>query len=178
MGGLSDDVVIFAAAMAILALFCLGVLRDEAEKGSRRRRLLEAAMLVPLLGVGGVFLWAGMAANESGRYQPLSLRADLDRCLGDARNQVRPVKATNTCDRPIVVGLCMPGEVNPTPCAQAITLGPGESTDLDPGDARLSSAPGNPDGLTVVACAVGDRPSRDLNSTLKAHTGVCLPPAS
>lgn len=81
------------------------------------------------------------------------------------------------CDFAITLGLCLPGEGNPDPCAQSVTILPGETALLDPGDARLSSVPGNPGGLTVVACRTPDRPSRWGNVTGRGYRGVCLPPA-
>ncbi|UWQ96187.1 hypothetical protein K3728_02775 [Rhodobacteraceae bacterium M385] len=112
----------------------------------------------------------------TGTYQAASLRADVTHCTSGMTGQVQPRQATNICDQPIVVGLCLPGEVNPTPCAQSVLLAPGETATLDPGTARLSSVPGNPGGLTVVACRPPDRPSRWGNVTGRGYRGVCLPP--
>lgn len=113
----------------------------------------------------------------TGTYQAASLRADVNHCTEGMLGQVQPRAATNICDTPIVVGLCLPEERNPTPCAQSFVLAPGETATFDPGTARLSSVPGNPGGLTVVACRPPDRPSRWGNATGRGFRGVCLPPA-
>lgn len=89
--------------------------------------------------------------------------------------KVQPRQVTNICDFPITVGMCMPSELNPALCIQSKTLAPGESANFDPGDARLSSSPGNRDGLTVVACRPPHRPSRWRDIAKRSHDGVCLP---
>ncbi|GAA5073798.1 hypothetical protein GCM10023209_20120 [Roseibacterium beibuensis] len=129
-----------------------------------------------LIGVAVAAFLPPLLDLATGRYQNASLRADVTHCTRGMTGQVQPREVSNLCDFDIVVGLCMPGEVNPTPCAQAFTIPPGESAVFDPGDARLSSVPGNPNGLTVVACRPPDRPSRWGNVTGRGYRGVCLPP--
>lgn len=113
----------------------------------------------------------------TGSYQNASLRSDVNYCARGMTGQVQPQEVTNACVFAITVGLCLPTEMNPTACAQSITIPPGESALFAPGDARLSSVPGNPDGLTVVACRPPSRPSRWGNVTGRGFRGVCLPPA-
>lgn len=135
-------------------------------------------------------LWAGLAIGlataillpplldgVTGSYQRASLRADVNECTRGMRGQAQPREVTNICDEPITVGLCLPGEINPAPCAQSHTIGPGEMARFDPRGASLSSLPANPNGLTVVACRPPDRPSRMLSTMGRGHEGVCLPPA-
>ncbi|MCG6114343.1 MAG: hypothetical protein MEQ84_04020 [Mesorhizobium sp.] len=135
-------------------------------------------------------LWAGLLAGvatavlfppfidwATGSYQNTSLRSDVNHCTRGMRGKVQPSEVTNTCDEPITVGLCMPGEINPAPCAQSHTIEPGETARFDPGEASLSSLPGNPGGLTVVACRPPDRPSRTVSVHGRGHEGVCIPPA-
>ncbi len=135
-------------------------------------------------------LWAGVLAGVAvaallppvldrmtGSYQPASLHGDLNHCMVGAAGRVQPHQVTNTCTTPITVGLCLPGEINPTPCVQRQTLQPGETAQFDPGDARQSSLPSNPNGLTIVACRPPARPSRGLSNIGRGHEGVCLPPA-
>lgn len=92
------------------------------------------------------------------------------------RGQTQPREIANICDEPIAVGLCLPGEVNPAPCAQTRTIEPGQAARFDPGEAYLSSPPGNPNGLTVVACRPPARPSRMLSTIGRGDEGVCLTP--
>lgn len=134
-------------------------------------------------------LWAGLAIGVTvacllppllnhltGSYQHVSLRADVNHCTRGMTGQVQPREVTNICDEPITVGLCLPHETNPTPCAQSYTIEPGQIAKLEPGDARLSSLPGNPGGLTVVACRPPARPSRMVTAHGRGYEGVCLPP--
>lgn len=114
--------------------------------------------------------------QTTGNYSRLSLRADVNHCTRGMTGEVQPNTVVNTCDEPIAVGLCMPGEVNPTPCAQTAILQPGQSVTFDPGDARLSSLPSNLDGLTVVACRPPARPSRTGTTIGRGYEGACLPP--
>lgn len=111
----------------------------------------------------------------SGKYQNASLRANINACTSGMLGQSAPREITNTCDHPIVVGLCMPSEKNPEPCRQSKEIAPGEMATFDPGEARLSFLPGNPNGLTVVACRLPNRPSRSLAPLGRGYDGVCLP---
>lgn len=129
-----------------------------------------------LIGVAFAALFPPLIDRATGRYQNASLRADVSACMQGMAGQLQPREVANGCDFPITVGLCLPGEVNPAPCAQSVTLAPGERASLDPGTARLSSVPANPNGLTVVACRTPDRPSRWGNVTGRGYRGVCLPP--
>ena len=113
----------------------------------------------------------------TGSYQRTSLRTDVNHCTQGMRGQAQPNQVTNICDEPITVGLCMPGEINPAPCAQSYTIEPGQTARFDPGEASLSSLPGNPGGLTVVACSPPDRPSRMVAVHGRGYEGVCIPPA-
>lgn len=113
----------------------------------------------------------------TGSYQRMSLRDDVNHCTRGMMGQVRPTEATNICAETIAVGLCMPGEVNPDACAQSYILLPGETARFEPGDATLSSLPGNLNGLTVVACRPPARPSRMVTAHGRGHEGVCIPPA-
>lgn len=133
-------------------------------------------------------LWAGLAIGVAvaalpplldrvtGSYQRVSLHADVNHCTRGMTGQVQPREVTNICDDPITVGLCLPDETNPTPCAQSHTIEPGQMAQFDPGDAYLSSLPGNPGGLTVVACRPFARPSRMASVHGRGYEGVCLPP--
>jgi hypothetical protein len=111
----------------------------------------------------------------TGSYQRASLRANVNHCTEGMLGKVRPREVTNTCDFPITVGLCMATEENPDPCAQSVTIPPGDVALFDPGTETLSSMPSNADGLTVVACRLAHRPSRNLRVTGRGHEGVCLP---
>jgi len=130
-----------------------------------------------LIGVVVATLLPPFLDRVTGSYQPASLRADLNHCTRGMMGQAQPGEVMNICDEPIVVGLCMPDERNPTPCAQAAMVEPGQVVTLDPGEARLSSLPSNPGGLTVVACRPPDRPSRRVSTIGRGYEGVCLPPA-
>ncbi|GAB5449523.1 hypothetical protein [Gymnodinialimonas sp.] len=152
-------------ALLVVALLPKGRLGGWGRAGVGVITLFATAYGVPLL-----------LDRATGTYQNASLHADVNHCTDGMLGQVQPRAVTNTCDTPITVGLCLPGEVNPNPCAQSHRLAPGETTMLDPGTARLSSAPGNPGGLTVVACRPPDRPSRWGNVTGRGYRGVCLPP--
>jgi len=135
-------------------------------------------------------LWAGLLAGvavaallppflywTSGSYQRSSIRADINQCMGGKAGQSGLREIVNTCDEPIVVGLCLPGEINPAPCTQTSTLLAGQTGQFDPGTAGLSSLPSNPNGYTLVACRPPARPSRMLSTMGRGHEGVCLPPA-
>lgn len=143
-------------------------------KGSPRRVPLWAGVLAG--GMAALFVpplidWA------TGSYQRASLRSDVNACTRGMLGQVQPREVTNICDFPITVGLCLPGETNPEPCAQSVTIAPGAVARFDPGLAGLSSVPSNPGGLTVVACRPPHRPSRMGRVTGRGFEGVCLPDA-
>jgi hypothetical protein len=134
-------------------------------------------------------LWAGLLTGVAfavllppflnlvtGSYQRASLRTDVNHCTSGMMGQSKPRKVVNICDEPIAVGLCLPGETNPAPCAQAEILQPGQTARFDPGGAQVSSLPFNPNGLTVVACRPPDRPSRMETTMGRGYEGVCLPP--
>lgn len=143
-------------------------------KGRPKRVPLWAGILI---GVAVAALFPPLIDGWTGTYQRPSLRDNVDHCTRGMKGQVQPREAKNVCDEPITVGLCLPGEVNPAPCAQSFTLDPGETATFDPGDASLSSLPSNPNGLTVVACRPPDRPSRMGTTIGRGYEGVCLPPA-
>lgn len=128
-----------------------------------------------LIGVAVAVLVPPFLDTVTGVYQRPSLRDDVNHCTRGMTGQVQPREVANICDEPITVGLCMPGEVNPAPCAQSFTLAPGETATFDPGGASLSSLPSNPGGLTVVACRPPARPSRMGTTIGRGYEGVCLP---
>ena len=113
----------------------------------------------------------------TGNYSRLSLRTDVNHCTRGMTGQVQPREVANSCDEPIVVGLCLPGEINPVPCAQTAIIEPGQTARFDPADATLSALPTNLDGLTIVACPPPARPSRMGTTIGRGYEGVCLPPA-
>jgi len=115
--------------------------------------------------------------RATGSYQNLSLKANVNGCTGGMLGQVAPREVINHCDYPITVGLCLPGEKNPNPCRQTMTIEPDGRASFDPGEARLSSLPSNLNGLTVVACRPPQRPSRNLSVMGRGYEGVCLPGA-
>lgn len=159
---------VYIGAWAAVALLAIGHRPDGPPRISLRAGLLTGAAVALLL--------PPLLDYTTGAYQPMSLRPDLNHCTSGMLGQVQPREVANTCDEPITVGLCLPDEVNPAPCAQSHTLQPGETARFDPGAARLSSLPGNPGGLTVVACRPPARPSRMLSSIGRGYDGVCLPP--
>lgn len=159
---------LFLAAWSSLAILLIGN-----SPGQPPRVPLWAGALV---GIAVAGLLPPFLDRVTGSYQPASLRSDVTHCLRGATGKVQPHEVLNTCDDPITVGLCLPGEVNPAPCAQSQTLAPGQTARLDPGNARLSSLPGNPNGLTIVACRPPARPSRMTSVIGRGHEGVCLPP--
>lgn len=135
-------------------------------------------------------LWAGLLTGAAfaallppflylvtGGYQRPSLHAHVNHCTRGMMGQSQPREVVNICDEPIVVGLCLPGETNPAPCAQTYFLQPSQIARFDPGGAQLSSLPSNPDGLTVVACRPPARPSRMKTTMGRGYEGVCLPPS-
>lgn len=111
----------------------------------------------------------------TGSYSHAALRSDVNRCARGMTGAAQMRSVTNVCDFPIVVGLCMPDERNPAPCRQSVALASGAVARFDAGDAGRSSAPGNRDGYTMVACRPPSRPSRMPSQTGHSHDGVCLP---
>ena len=160
---------IFLGAWAGFALLFI------ANSASKPKRVPLWAGL--LFGVAVAVLFPPLIDGLTGSYQRTSLRDDVNHCTRGMTGQVQPREAKNICDEPIIVGLCMPGEVNPAPCAQSFTLAPGETATFDPGGASLSSLPSNPGGLTVVACRPPARPSRMGTTIGRGYEGVCLPGA-
>ncbi|WP_417206105.1 hypothetical protein [Antarctobacter sp.] len=142
------------------------------QKGAPRRVPLWAAALAGAVAMLGV---PPLLDAVTGSYQRASFRSDVNHCTRGMLGQVQPREVTNTCDFPITVGLCLPTEQNPDPCAQSVTIAPGDQARFDPGSAGLSSVPSNPAGLTVVACRVPHRPSRTPKVTGRGFDGVCLP---
>jgi hypothetical protein len=137
--------------------------------------------LVPLwaaLSTGAAFavLLPPLLDLVTGSYQRPSLREHVNHCTSGMTGQSQPRDVANICDEPIAVGLCLSGEVNPTPCAQSEIIQPGQSARFDPGEERVSSLPSNLDGLTVVACRPPARPSRMRTTMGRGYEGVCLPP--
>ncbi|MBU1305281.1 MAG: hypothetical protein KKF33_07150, partial [Alphaproteobacteria bacterium] len=130
-----------------------------------------------LIGVAAAALVPTLVDRVTGSYQRPSLLADVNHCTRGMLGQVQPREVTNICDEPIVVGLCLEGEVNPMECAQAHTLAPGQVAHFEPGETKLSSLPGNPGGLTVVACHPPARPSRMPSVHGRGYDGVCIPPS-
>jgi hypothetical protein len=157
---------------------------------------IGALVALAVLGIGHrpgrrplVPLWAGLLTGVAfavllprfldlvtGSYQRASLRADVNHCTRGMTGQSQPREVANICDEPIAVGLCLPGETNPAPCAQTEILQPGQTARFDPGGARVSSLPSNLDGLTIVACRPPARPSRMETTMGRGYEGVCLPP--
>ena len=120
-------------------------------------------------------LWAGLLSGRGRRHRAAAApRPDVGRLSAafaarrrqslHARHagEIQPREVANICDEPIAVGLCLPGETNPAPCAQTAIIQPGASAQFDPGDATLSSLPSNLDGLTAspAACPTGPRACR------------------
>ncbi|MGE0037189.1 MAG: hypothetical protein AB7S93_16250 [Xanthobacteraceae bacterium] len=157
---------------------------------------IGALVALAMLGIGyrpgrrpPVPLWAGLLTGVAfalllppfldlvtGSYQRPSLRSDINHCTRGMTGQSQPREVVNICDEPIAVGLCLPGETNPAPCAQTNILQPGQTARFDPGGAQVSSLPSNPNGLTVVACRPPARPSRMQTTMGRGYEGVCLPP--
>lgn len=141
-------------------------------KGHPRRIPIWAKVVIAVIAGLGIPLFMD---KVTGSYQNASIRPDVNHCTRGMQGEVQPRHVTNICNFSITVGLCLPDELNPAPCIQSATLAPGESTRFDPGDARRSYAPGNRNGLTVVACRPPHRPSRRRDIAKRSHDGVCLP---
>ncbi len=158
---------LFLGAWAAFATFLIGN-----RPGQPPRVPLWAGLLI---GVAMAVLLPPLFDHVTGSYQRASLRADVNHCTQGMQGQIQPREITNICNEPITVGLCLPDEINPTPCAQSYTLAPGQIARFEPGEAYLSSLPGNAGGLTVVACRPPDRPSRMISTLGRGYEGVCLP---
>ena len=155
------------------ALVALLVFASSHRSGAKPRVPLWASLLS---GAAVAVVLPPLLFLATGSYQRPSLRTDVNHCTRGMTGHVQPRDVENICDEPIAVGLCMPGETNPAPCAQTAIVQPGEVAHFDPGDARLSSLPSNPGGLTVVACRPPARPSRMGTTIGRGYEGVCLPP--
>jgi hypothetical protein len=171
--GLRDLPVIAPEAMYLGAFVALIVLGLGHRPGQPPRVSLWAGLLSGLV---AAVLLPPFLNLATGSYQRASLRPDVNHCTQGLLGQAQPAEVVNICDEPITVGLCLPGEVNPAPCAQSYTLEPGETAHLDPKGASLSSLPSNLDGLTVVACPPPSRPSRMGTTIGRGYEGVCIPP--
>lgn len=141
-------------------------------KGQPRRVPIWAVIVTAVF---GAFAIPYAVDRATGAFQNASLRADVNQCRVGLPGTFDPRAVTNACDYAITVGLCLPGETNPDPCEQSITLGPGEQAQFETRGARLSSLPANPNGFTVVACRPPDRPSRTLSVLGRGYDGVCIP---
>lgn len=135
---------------------------------------------VPILASVAIGIFVALALPPliflaTGAYSHAALRSDVNHCTRGMLGEVQPTNVTNICDFPINIGLCQSGEENPVPCRQSIILAPGAVGGFDPGTATLSYAPGNRNGLTVIACRPPNRPSRMLSQVGRRHEGVCLP---
>ncbi|MGI3184892.1 hypothetical protein [Nioella aestuarii] len=151
------------------ALFALTMFE---QKGQPRRVPIWAGLLFATC---MAFIVPAVVNQLTGAYQRASLRDDVNACVRYAPGEDGVLEATNLCDQEIVVGLCLPNEHNPEPCAQSVALAPDETTLLDPAGTGLSSVPGNPNGYTLVACRQPNRPSRMTRVTGRGFEGVCLP---
>jgi hypothetical protein len=158
--------------MVFIGFFVIVALQIFESKGQPRRIPIWAAMVVAAVVALAV---PQLVYMVTGSYSHAALRSDVNRCTRGMLGEEQPGNVTNACDFPIVVGLCMPDETNPVPCQQTVTLAPGAVAGFDAGDVRLSFAPGNRDGLTVIACRPPNRPSRMLSQVGRRHEGVCLP---
>jgi hypothetical protein len=159
---------VFIGALVALAMLAIGYRPD--------RQPLVPLWAALLTGVAFAVLLPPFLDLVTGSYQRPSLRADVNQCTRGMTGQSQPREVVNICDEPIAVGLCLPGETNPAPCAQTEILQPGQTARFDPGEAQVSSLPSNPDGLTVVACRPPARPSRMKTTMGRGYEGVCLPP--
>lgn len=159
--------------MAFLAAwFALAALTLFERKGLPRRVPVWVGLL---FGTSMAFVVPQVVNHFTGAYQRPSLRANLNACVRYSPGEEGALDAANLCEQQIVVGLCLPDERNPTPCAQSVAIAPDEIALLDPAGAALSSVPGNPDGYTLVACRPPNRPSRMTRVTGRGFEGVCLP---
>lgn len=166
MSRLTETSVIFGLWVALISLVMFET------KGQPRRVPIWVGLSIALV---ATFAVPPLLDRVTGIYQNASLRPNVNSCTSGMLGQSAPRQVTNICDYSISVGLCMPAEENPAPCRQTITIAPGAVANFDPGEARLSYLPSNPNGLTVVACRPPNRPSRTLSVLGRGHRGVCLP---
>lgn len=165
---LTETAVIFGLWVALITLTLFET------KGQPRRVPIWAGVSIALV---ATFAVPPLLDRATGIYQHASLMPNENGCTSGMLGQSEPRQVTNICDYPITVGLCMPAEKNPAACRQTATIAPGAVANFDPGEARLSSLPSNPNGLTVVACRPPHRPSRSLSVIGRGYDGVCLPDA-
>ncbi len=140
----------------------------------------EAPRRVPLwvgfgLGLAAMFGLPPLLDAMTGKYQDSSLRAHVNACTDGMVGQSEPITVTNTCNFPVVVGLCLSNEANPEACAQSVTIASGMTGSIAPIGGGIASLPANPNGATIVACRPPHRPSRTKNVGGRGHRGVCLP---
>ena len=141
-------------------------------KGQPRRIPIWGVLLIV---VGTALVLPPLIDRVTGAYQNTSLRPDANACTRWTAGEKTQLRATNICNYPISVGLCLPGEANPLPCNQSTILAPSEKADFDTGGAPLSALPSNANGYTTVACRPPHRPSRTLTVMGRGYDGVCLP---
>lgn len=163
----------FTGAAIILGLWVALVALTLFERKGQPRR-------IPIWGVflivaGTALLLPPMIDRVTGAYQNTSLRADANACTRWTAGEKTQRQASNICDYPISVGLCLPGEENPDPCNQTAILAPNESASFDTAGAPLSALPSNANGYTTVACRPPHRPSRTRTVMGRGYDGVCLP---
>lgn len=163
---LTESAVIFGLWVALVALTLFET------KGQSRRVPIWVGLSIALV---AAFAVPPLMDKITGAYQNMSLKPNVNNCTSGMLGQSAPRQVTNICDYPIAVGLCLPAEKNPAPCQQTTTIAPGATVNFNPGTARLSSLPSNPNGLTVVACRLPHRPSRTLSVMGRGYDGVCLP---
>lgn len=142
-------------------------------KGKPRRVPIWLGIAIAIVAVVAV---PPLMDRVLGDYQRMSLHPNVNGCASWTQGEGTQRLATNICDYPINVGLCLPDETNPSPCNQTAALEPGtEAKFFDPGTEPLSSLPSNPAGYTVVACRQPNRPSRTISVMGRGYEGVCLP---
>lgn len=171
--GLGGRHVLTVDQVYIAAFVIILVLAFDKRPGKPPRLPLWAGLLA---GIAAALLLPPLLNLATGSYQRPSLRADLNHCMQSGPEGAPLDQITNACDEPITVGLCLPGEVNPAPCAQSHVLQPGAAAHLDAQGSGPSSLPANPNGYTLVACRPPARPSRMGTTMGRGYEGVCLPP--
>ncbi len=140
----------------------------------------DASRRVPLwagFGVGLVAMFGlpPLLDTMTGKYQDASLRADVNACTDGMTGNSGPREVANTCDFPLVVGLCLSNEANPETCARSVTIAPGMSASIAATGEEIVSMPANLNGATIVACRPPHRPSRTKKVGGRGYRGVCLP---